>query len=198
VAFLLYDPDDPVTPDFLLMNERPLITEDISMSLLRPPRHILTMLLALVALGSVARSQERELKTAELTRQADLVVVGRVADIRSSWNHGRTRIQTAVTVAIDQSLKGTPGGGTVTILTPGGEVDGVGEYYSHTARFRKDEDVVVFARKAAGGELRVTGGEQGKVAVRKDEATGARMVAGDMTLDAFIARVKGQTTDVTK
>jgi hypothetical protein len=46
--------------------------------------------------------------------------------------------------------------------------------------------------------LRVTGGEQGKVAVRQDAVTGARMVAGDMTLDAFIARVKGQTTDVTK
>ncbi|MBK7257292.1 MAG: hypothetical protein IPI01_05695 [Ignavibacteriae bacterium] len=163
-----------------------------------PPRHLVTMLFALTVLLSTARSQERELKTSELTHQADVVVLGRVADVRSAWNRDRTRIQTAVTVTIDQSLKGTPGGGSVTILTPGGEVDGVGEYYSHTARFKKDEDVVVFARKAASGELRVTGGEQGKVAVRKDEVTGARMVAGDMTLDAFIARVKGQTTDVTK
>lgn len=162
------------------------------------PRHMVTLLFSLIVLGSMARAQERELKTSALTSQADLVVLGRVADVRSSWNRERTRIQTAVTVSIDQSLKGTPGGGSVTILTPGGEVDGVGEYYSHTARFTKNEDVVVFARKAASGELRVTGGEQGKVAVRRDEATGARMVAGDMTLDAFIARVKGQTTDVTK
>jgi hypothetical protein len=168
------------------------------MSLLRSPHRIITLLLTLTALGYTARSQERALQTAELTRQADLVVVGRVAEIRSSWNNERTRIQTAVTVAIDQSLKGVAGSGSVTILAPGGEVDGIGEYYSHTARFAKDENVVVFARREPGGQLRVTGGEQGKVAVRRDEATGARMVAGDMTLDAFIARVKGVAVDVTE
>ncbi len=168
------------------------------MSLLCPPRRIIAFLAAVLVLGSMARSQERELTTTELTRQADVVVVGRVADIRSSWNSDRTRIQTAVTVAVDRSLKGVSGGASVTILTPGGEIDGVGEYYSHTARFRKDEDVVVFARNVANGELRVTGGEQGKVAVRRDEVTGARMVAGGMTLDAFIAHVKAQTSDVTK
>lgn len=168
------------------------------MSLPRSPRHLIALLVAVIALGSATRSQERERSTAELTRQADVIVVGRVADVRSSWNRDRSRIQTAVTVAVDRPLKGVPGGSSVTVLTPGGEVDGVGEYYSHTARFRKDEDVVVFARKAATGELRVTGGEQGKVAVRRDAVTGARMVAGDMTLDAFIAHVQAQTTDVTK
>ena len=168
------------------------------MSLLRSPRHVVALLAAVIALGSPVRSQERELTTTELTRQADVVVVGRVADVRASWTRDRTRIQTAVTVAIDQSLKGMTGGTSVMVLTPGGEVDGVGEYYSHTARFRKDEDVVVFARKGTNGDLRVTGGEQGKVAVRRDAVTGTRMVAGDMTLDAFIAHVKAQTTDVTK
>lgn len=168
------------------------------MSLLRSPHRVIILLITFAVLGQSARSQERALQTAELTRQADLVVVGKVADMRSSWNPGRTRIQTAVTVAVDQQLKGNAGGGSLTILTPGGEVDGVGEYYSHTARFTKDEHVVVFARRSPDGTLRVTGGEQGKVAVRQDQVTGARMVAGAMTLDAFIARVRGEETGVTK
>jgi hypothetical protein len=168
------------------------------MSLLHSPHRIITLLITLAVLGPSARTQERALQTAELTRQADLVVVGRVADVRASWNHERTRIQTAVTVAVDQSLKGSAGGGSVTITTPGGEVDGVGEYYSHTARFTKDENVVVFARRSPDGNLRVTGGEQGKVAVRRDEATGARMVAGSVTLDAFIASVRGEAANVAK
>jgi hypothetical protein len=168
------------------------------MSLLHSPRCLITLLLAISALGTAARSQERQLQTAELTRQADIVVVGKVAGVHSSWNGDRTRIQTAVTVAVDQSLKGTAGAGSLTIVTPGGEIDGVGEYYSHTARFAKDENVVVFARRLTDGTLRVTGGEQGKVAVRQDAVTGARMVAGDMTLDAFIARVRSESTDVTK
>lgn len=168
------------------------------MSLLRSPHHVSTLLLTIFVLGATGRSQERALQTAELTRQADLVVVGKVAEVHSSWNRERTRIQTAVTVAVDQSLKGTAGGGSVTVMTPGGEIDGVGEYYSHTARFAKDENVVVFARRLPDGKLRVTGGEQGKVAVRQDAVTGARMVAGDMTLDAFIARVRSESADVTK
>jgi hypothetical protein len=168
------------------------------MSLLRSPHRIIMLFLTFAALGHTTRSQERALNTVELTRQADLVVVGKVADVRASWNRERTRIQTSVTVAIDQSLKGSVGGGSVTILSPGGEVDGVGEYYSHTARFTKNEDVVVFARRSSDGRLRVTGGEQGKVAVRRDEVTGARMVAGAMTLDAFIANVRGEAADVSK
>ena len=115
-------------------------------------RFFTALLFVACALSTRASAQVRSLETAELTRQADVVVVGKVADVRSAWNHERTRIQTTVTVAVDPDhSRGPEGSGTIAVVTPGGEVDGVGEYYSHTARFRKDEDVVVFARKDSEG-----------------------------------------------
>ncbi len=168
------------------------------MSLLRSLPHVVLLLFSLCVAAGTASSQERALEIAALTRGADVVVVGKVAAVRSGWSADRSRIQTTVTVAVDQSLKGTPGGGSITLVTPGGEVDGVGEFYSHTARFKADEDVVVFARKDAAGTLRVSGGEQGKVGIRTDERTGARMVSGGVTLDSFVARIKSVTVDVTR
>ena len=168
---------------------------------MRTPHSFLSRVAVLVTAcvsWTQATAQVRPLDTAELTRQADVVVVGKVADVRSSWNHDRSRIQTTVTVVVDQTLKGAGGSGSIAILTPGGEIDGVGEYYSHTARFTKDEEVVVFARKDSDGRLRVTAGEQGKVAIRKDDDSGVRTVAGDATLEAFVARVRDADHPVTK
>lgn len=126
----------------------------------------------------------------ELARQADVVVVGKVANIKAGWNKEKSRILTTVTIEVDETLKGKGGEGTLTIQTPGGEVDGVGELYSHTARFIKDEDVVVFAEKDKKGDLRVTGGSEGKIAIRRDASSGLRRVSEGMSLDEFKARVK--------
>lgn len=161
-------------------------------------RFFTALLFVACALSTRASAQVRSLETAELTRQADVVVVGKVSDVRSAWNHEKTRIMTTVTVAVDEVIKGTGGSGTIAVVTPGGEVDGVGEYYSHMARFRKDEEVVVFARKDNEGRLRVTAGEQGKMAVKRDDATGARTVAGDASLESFVARVREADRPITK
>jgi hypothetical protein len=168
--------------------------------MLSPHRFLSLVAIAVTVCASWTHTtaQVRPLETAELTRQADVVVVGKVADVRSAWNHDRSRIQTTVTVVVDQTLKGAGGSGSIAIVTPGGEVDGVGEYYSHTARFRKDEDVVVFARKDSEGRFRVTAGEQGKVVIRRDDDTGVRTVAGESTLEAFVARVRDADHPITK
>jgi hypothetical protein len=78
----------------------------------------------------------------------------------------------------------------MTITSPGGEVDSVGEWYSHTARFTKGEEVVVFAEKDKKGDFRVSGGHEGKISIRKDEASGQARVSDRMTLDDLKARIK--------
>jgi len=147
-------------------------------------------MLALAGVTLGVSAQVRLTSTDDLTRQADIVVVGKVAGIRAEWNKEKTRIFTTVTVEVGEMLKGKGGESTVTIQTPGGEVDGVGEVYSHTARFAKDEDVVVFAEKDKSGNLRVAGGSEGKIAIRKDESTGRRRVADGISIEEFKARVK--------
>jgi len=148
------------------------------------------LVLALCALPSLSGAQEQAITTDALTRQADLIVVGKVSGLKAGWSSDRSRILTTVTVAVDQTLKGKAGSGSVTIVVPGGEVDGVGELYNHTARFTKDEAVVVFAAKDKKGDFRVTGGSEGKVAIRRNEASGQPHISDRMSLDDFTNRIK--------
>lgn len=151
------------------------------------------LLLAIAATcvaSHVASSQSKAISTEELTRRADIVAVGKVSSQRSEWNSDRTRIITHVTVAIDQYLKGNQGQGTLTVTVPGGEVGGVGEVYSHAAKFQNNEAVVVFAERDQRGALRVTAGEQGKLTITTEKVTGKRLVGDAQLLEVFTSRVK--------
>lgn len=125
-----------------------------------------------------------------LAREADVVVAGRVSTTRGEWNEDRSRIQTRVTVVVDRTLKGgQPATGELTILVPGGEVDGVGELYTHMATFRENEEVLVFANRDAKGNLRVTSGMDGKLRIERDAKTGARTIPSLGDLEEVSARV---------
>ena len=94
------------------------------------------------------------------------------------------------TVVVDQTLKGgKPASGELTILVPGGEVDGVGELYTHMATFRENEEVLVFANRDAKGDLRVTSGMEGKLRIERDAKTGARTIPSLGSVDEVSARV---------
>lgn len=139
---------------------------------------------------TAARSQAKALGTDELTRKSDVVAHGRVQQLRSQWVGNKERIVTYVTVDVDEYIKGNPSGRTITIVNPGGEVDGVGELYTHMARFKQDEHVVVFVEKDREGKFRMAGGNEGKWSVRRDDATGKLMVAGRKSLDELKEEVK--------
>jgi hypothetical protein len=136
-----------------------------------------------------AWSQTQATTPEDLTRGSDVIAVGKVKELKSEWVSGKKAIVTRVTLDVDEFLKGGAGQ-TLTVLVPGGEVDGVGEWYSHTARFKKDEDVVLFAKKQGTSDFRVTGGESGKLIVTKDPRTGASVVGGGTALDDLKKRVR--------
>jgi ATP-dependent protease ClpP protease subunit len=137
-----------------------------------------------------AQAQSIAPTTEDLVRSADIVVVGKVSELKSEWNSDRSRIYSRVTVAVDQHIKGDEGQSSVTISTPGGEVDGVGEMYSHTARFKADEQVIVFAAADRQGQLKVVGGDEGKLTVTKNATTGMQMVSDHEPLTVFTNRLK--------
>ena len=150
----------------------------------------LLMLTAVLGPRHDARGQSKEQTVGQLATRAEVVAVGTVTDLRSEWNVDRTRISTQVTLTVDQYLKGNMTGPTLTLTVPGGEVDDVGELYSHVPRFSQNEAVVVFAQADEGGTLRVTGGEQGKISVRQDERSGRMLVGQGEVLEAFTTRIK--------
>lgn len=139
---------------------------------------------------SNALSQPAMALTEDLAHRADVVVVGKVTEVRSEWSADRSRIYSNVTVLVDEHIKGDESQQSVVIATFGGEVDGVGEVYSHTARFKTDEQVIVFAAADRQGRLKVVGGDEGKVTVTKDELTGLQMVADREPLTVFTLRLR--------
>ena len=137
-----------------------------------------------------ASSQLKKLTTEELTVGAEVVAVGKVTAMRSEWNKDRTRIYTKVTISVDQYVRGEQVEKTLTITHLGGEVGDVGELYSGTPKFRKDEEVLVFVKKDKLGNLRVAGGAQGKYTITKSELTAPKMVGENRTLDDFTDQIK--------
>lgn len=154
---------------------------------------ILALSLSLAGGSSLVLAQEKQSSTEELTNGSDLVAVGRIRGKEAAWDAQRSRIETTVTMEVDEYLKGSAGR-TITIITPGGEVGGVGELYSHAARFEKDEEVVVFVRKDLDKRkkerFQISGGTRGKETIKRDEETGERTVGGKRRFAEFQADVK--------
>ena len=150
---------------------------------------LIIILFSLVPPASL-KSQQKIASTDELVKQSEVVAVGTVANLSSEWNESHTMIRTRVTLAVDQYVKGSNSGNTITLMIPGGEIDGVGELYSHMPKFIRQEQVVVFAQKNSEGTYRVAGGREGKFTVQKDAETGRLLVAGQTTLESFTAHLK--------
>jgi hypothetical protein len=126
----------------------------------------------------------------QLAKESDAVVVGKVAGLSSEWNATKSRIQTRVVIAVDQSVKGDASVRSMTVIVPGGEVDGIGEVYSHAPRFLRDEPVVVFAKKNIAGQFQVSRGNQGKYTIQKDEVSGKLSVAGGKSVEEFTTSIR--------
>jgi hypothetical protein len=135
-------------------------------------------------------SQPKTIQTEQLIRESDVIVVGSVGALKSEWNADRSRIQTLVTLNVSETVKGSAQGGSLTVVIPGGEIDGVGEWYSHSVRFQDTEEVVVFAKKDAAGVMRVTGGEHGKFLVKEGNKGGSKVIPNVGSLADFTAQVK--------
>ncbi len=157
------------------------------------PLRLLAVLIALPILlfdTTMGRAQNLVTAADDLARQADIIAVGHVSSLVPQWDENRARIRTQVTIAVSQSVKGTASGSTITLVVPGGELDGVGEIYSDTPVFRKDEDVLVFAQRSTQGLLHVAGGLDGKYTISRDTATGREMISDRLSVDELTARLK--------
>lgn len=155
---------------------------------------LLVLVIGLILGGAIPRialCQSEAVNIEDLTRQADVIVVGEVTNVRSEWNSDKTRIYSRVTVLVSEHIKGDRPENSLTISTPGGEVDGIGEVYSHMARFKEDEQVIVFAAQDRQGRLHVIDGDKGKIMVRTNAETGQHLVSESEPLEVFTAKLKG-------
>ena len=111
----------------------------------------------------------------EIVAGSQLILHGRVADVRPEWTTDRRRIDTLVTIEASTYLKGGPGE-RVTIRVPGGQI---GRYTSVTVGapvFRPGDEAVFFLTARGPSVASVFGMSQGIFRVRVDSRTGRRLV----------------------
>lgn len=111
----------------------------------------------------------------EIVSGSQIIVYGRISDVRAEWTDGRRRIESVVSVEPSSFMRGTPVP-VVSFRVPGGQI---GRYKSVTVgapEFRAGDEVVLFLRSAGPAMPQVFGLNQGVFRVRVDERTGRREV----------------------
>jgi len=136
-------------------------------------------------------AQEESVKIKKLSRDADVIVTGKVTQKESSWNESKTRIYTRATLEVQEYLKGSDNSSLVEVRYLGGEVGEVGELYSHMPRFEDDEEVLVFLKKEAKvKEFQVLNGEEGKIKVLGDGKSAAKTTSLSLSLKDLKSQIK--------
>ena len=153
---------------------------------------ILPIILLIISVGLVDNviAQKQKSQIESLVEKSDVIVLGEVTEMRSVWNETKSKIFTEVSIRVKDNLKGSENNQTVVIKHLGGEVDGVGELYSHIPKFTRDEEVLVFAKRDKENNLRVTKGHEGKFKITKDMTTGEKLIGSSKSLNDFSTRIK--------
>jgi hypothetical protein len=110
----------------------------------------------------------------EIVAGAQLIVIGRVVDVRAEWEDGRRRINSYVTAEVASTLKGRAGG-EVTFVVPGGQMGRYRTIVVGAPIFAPGDEAVLFLNFRAGAPPYVFGLNQGVFRIRAD-ARGQRMV----------------------
>jgi hypothetical protein len=119
------------------------------------------VLSAAVLLAPRARASVAiELTIGDLTREADLVVIGTVSSTRAVWSQDHRRILTRVFLQPEALWKGASPPAGIVVLLSGGQLDGLAQEVSGVPEVASGERVVLFLRQR-GPWFRLVGMAQG-------------------------------------
>jgi hypothetical protein len=135
-------------------------------------------------------AQQPEKYYDKIIGSSEMIVVGKVQSKKCEWNKDKSRIFTRVNISVDEYVKGVNASQEITVMHWGGEIDGVGELYTHTVSFKSDEHVFLFLKKDKNENLRVNGGQHGKMTISKDEKSVHMMVNQSENLEKLKDRIK--------
>ncbi len=114
-----------------------------------------------------------------LVGQAHAIAVGRVVAVQPRWRDGRRGIETALTVDVEQYLKGDLGK-TITLAVPGGQLGRYRSVMPGAPVFAEGEDLVLFLAADAPSGAHVLGLGQGVFRIMTDRASGSRLVVPEI------------------
>ena len=140
------------------------------------------LLVPSLATGSLVQA----LDLAELTDQAEHIVVAQVVSAESAWDSSHRNIHTRIEIKVEEAWKGSLApDGRLVIVQPGGTVGDIEMRVHGMPSFASGEKAVLFL--AGQGAPRVVGMSQGKRPLRWD-GTAKRWVAESAEHSAVVRR----------
>jgi hypothetical protein len=132
----------------------------------------------------------------EIVAGSQIIVYGRIADVRPEWSDDRRRIDTVVSVNAGSYLKGGPAS-VVTFRVPGGQIGRYKNVIVGAPEFQPGEEAVLFLRADGPTMAYVFGLNQGVFRVRVDARSGRRLVVPPVLMARGDApqRVRRGTTE---
>jgi hypothetical protein len=134
-----------------------------------------------------------------LIGEAELIVRGRVEELKIQPAADRRSMTTIVTVSIERQFKG-PKVSSVTIEQPGGSMGDIAQGVPGLPEFSSGEDVVLFLKRQLRGTFKMVGGKQGKFTAKAQPESNSWVVEDfahrteglDSFLDRLTSTVKGR------
>lgn len=156
----------------------------------------LILFIALAAASFVQASTAEKLSFDRLIGAADLIVKGRVEELKTRQSPDRRSVTTVVTIAVANHFKGAKVS-SVTIEQPGGSMGEVAQGVPGLPEFFTGEEVIVFLKQQRNGAYSIAGGKQGKFSVKTQPGSN-QAIAEDFahrteTLDSFLDRLVKMT-----
>ena len=160
---------------------------------------IMRLFCVLLIVGGFLSAAFAQLTSSEfesMSKNADLIITGKVTQQSSNWNEDNTRIYTRATIQVEEYLKGNNNSGPIIVSYLGGEVGEVGEMYTHMPRFEDNEEVLVFLKKDdKSPNYKVFNGEEGKINVIIDPKTGEKVTTSNVQINSIKAQIKSYIND---
>lgn len=153
------------------------------------------VVIILFLINSISFTQTHKSDLQKLSNDAEVIVIGKVTKSQSVWSDDKSKILTNVTITVDEYLKGKSASKTITITHLGGEIDGVGEIYSHHPIFSVDEDVLLFAKTDLDSKLVVLEGENGKLLINNEREDGVRTIGQNQRLVNIKDQIKNYVVE---
>jgi len=158
-------------------------------------KQLLHILIVTVGFYITSFAQVTLSEVKSMSKNADLIITGKVTKQSSGWNENKTKIYTQANIQVDEYIKGN-GQGSIVVSYLGGEVGDIGEVYSHMPKFEDQEEVLVFLKKDEKSTgYKVFNGEDGKINLIVDPKTGEKVTSSNIPVSSLKAQIKSYLND---
>lgn len=131
-------------------------------------RHLVLRIFFVVCLAAASLVEARtvqELSFERLVAESDVIVRGRVEELKTRQASDQRSIMTVVKVSVERQFKG-PTISSLTIEQPGGTIGDIVQGVPGLPEFSSDEKIIIFLKRHRRDVYRIVGGKQGKFSVK--------------------------------